>query len=97
MTILLGFILAAGAAAVVVCVFAWNPGWAEADGSAEGWGLPVTESLCHGTYTEFGSGAPVTIENDTSHDVQPWGYRVLIATGADEATEISPNPEVTVS
>jgi hypothetical protein len=41
MTILLGFIFAAGAAAVVVCVFAWNPGWAEADGPAEGWNLPV--------------------------------------------------------
>ena len=40
MTILLGFIFAAGAVAVVVCVFAWNPGWAEADGPAEGWDLP---------------------------------------------------------
>jgi hypothetical protein len=38
MTILLGFIFAAGAAAVVVCVFAWNPGFAEASGPAEGWG-----------------------------------------------------------
>jgi hypothetical protein len=41
MTILLGFIFAAGAAAVVVCVFAWNPGFAEASGPAEGWGMPA--------------------------------------------------------
>lgn len=40
MTILLGFIFAAGAVAVVVCVFAWNPGWAETDGLTEGWDLP---------------------------------------------------------
>ncbi|MEV6842341.1 hypothetical protein [Actinoplanes sp. NPDC051411] len=41
MTIVLGLIFAAGAAAVVVCVFAWNPGWAEADGPTEGWNVPV--------------------------------------------------------
>lgn len=40
MTMVLGLIFAAGAAAVIVCVFAWNPGWAEADGPAEGWSLP---------------------------------------------------------
>jgi hypothetical protein len=34
MTILLGFIFAAGAAAVIVCVFAWNPGFADASGPA---------------------------------------------------------------
>jgi len=41
MTLVLGLIFAAGAAAVIVCVFAWNPGWAEADGPTEGWNLPV--------------------------------------------------------
>jgi hypothetical protein len=41
MTLVLGLIFAAGAAAVIVCVLAWNPGWAEADGPAEGWKLPV--------------------------------------------------------
>jgi 5-methylcytosine-specific restriction endonuclease McrA len=41
MTIVLGLIVAAGAAAVIVCVFAWNPGWAEADGPTEGWNPPV--------------------------------------------------------
>jgi len=41
MTIVLGLIFAAGAAAVVACVFAWNPGWAETDGPTEGWGRPV--------------------------------------------------------
>jgi hypothetical protein len=41
MTILLGFIFAAGAVAVVVAVYAWNdPGYAPADGPAEGWDLP---------------------------------------------------------
>lgn len=40
MTLVLGFIFAAGAATVIVCVFAWNPGWAEADGPVEGWELP---------------------------------------------------------
>jgi hypothetical protein len=39
MTIVLGLIFAAGAAAVVVCVFAWNPGFAEANGPAEGYRL----------------------------------------------------------
>jgi hypothetical protein len=38
MTILLGFIFAAGAVAVVVAVYAWNdPGYAAADG----WDLPA--------------------------------------------------------
>lgn len=41
MTILLGFIFAAGAVAVVVCVFAWNDaGYAGADGATESWELP---------------------------------------------------------
>jgi hypothetical protein len=41
MTILLGFIFATGAVAVVVCVFAWNdPGYTEADGPGEGWDMP---------------------------------------------------------
>jgi hypothetical protein len=39
MTILLGFIFAAGAAAVVVCVLAWNPGFAEANGPTQGYRL----------------------------------------------------------
>jgi hypothetical protein len=41
MTMLLGFIFAAGAVAVVVCVYAGNdPGYAEADALADGWGGP---------------------------------------------------------
>ena len=41
MTILLGFIFAAGAVAVVVCVLAWSdPGYAEADRPVESWDRP---------------------------------------------------------
>ena len=41
MTVLLSFIFAVGAVAVVVCVYAWHdPGYVEADGPAEGWDLP---------------------------------------------------------
>jgi hypothetical protein len=59
MTIVLGLIFAAGAAVVVVCVFAWNPGWAEADGPAEGWTVPAYR---HGRWAE---------ENQPHHHSEP--------------------------
>ena len=46
--------------------------------SADRLSVGFSEALCHGTYTDFFTDERIRIEAETTLELAPWGYRVLV-------------------